>query len=108
MTKTYTPGITGDEHDRHLTNYQKAISDMQPLPRPEEFERILKSLSKEPSPPDIFNETVKERLRNLWYTARVSRERYLSQLANEMLMAMPRIVDERGRAIADKALERRC
>jgi hypothetical protein len=57
-------------------------------------------MSREPSPADVFtNAKVPESLNNLWFAARIARERYLSALANEVLMKLPRIVDTaEGRA----------
>jgi hypothetical protein len=80
-----------DEANRYLNNYQRAIESMECIPTPSQVEEMLKRMSREPTPQEVFDIKAIPALNKLWLDARLARERYLAALANEVLMNIPAI-----------------
>lgn len=95
--KNSTNGGATDETARYLNKYREAIRKVWPIPTPDQFRRFLTSLSLEPSPSDVFQQEHIPHLEKLWIDARISRERYLQNLAEALFHRIPQIVDESKR-----------
>jgi hypothetical protein len=87
-----------DEANKSLGNYRRAIEQMEQILTPSQLEQILKRMSREPEPSEVFDINVIPSLNNLWLEARLARERYIACLANEVLMTLPKIVDRHNDA----------
>jgi hypothetical protein len=89
VKKKYMPTGTTDESSRHLNRYREAMRQVITLPDPNQFKRVLMRLSVEPSPADVFeSETVNRKLNDLFYEARLARDRYLTRLAHEVFIKL--------------------
>lgn len=95
--KNSTNGGATDETARYLNRYQEAIRGVWPIPTPDQFRKLLTSLSLEPSPSDVFPQEHIPHLEKSWLDARISRERYFHSLAEALFARIPRIVDESKR-----------
>lgn len=73
--------------DRLVAAYHKAIEKLLPLPSPDHFRQVIRELSREPSPAEVFEgDLIPEKLNELWREARILRDRYLSNLAESVMI----------------------
>ena len=81
-----------DEERRMVAAYVKAIDRMVPLASPDAFRQVVRKLTDEPEPVDVFKDgEIPGYLQRLWLDARIARDRYLTALGNEVLMQEPLI-----------------